>query len=121
MPGQAGAAVQERGLIGFDREQVVGLLAGHQELSGGGAGVQRVGSDHRSGEVKVGQQRLEGGDLIRGAAELLLGEHGTGGMVHRGEQVHLPVVGCAAGAAEGLTVDRDRPSPPPSLFMVVAA
>jgi len=81
-----------------------------------------VGGDHRSGEVEVGQQRLEGGDLLWGAAYLLLGQHGAGGMVHRGEQVDLAlaVVGCAAGAAEGLAVDRDRPSLPSSLIMVVA-
>jgi hypothetical protein len=34
MPGQAGAAVQQRGLVGLDDKQVVGLLAGHQELGG---------------------------------------------------------------------------------------
>ena len=84
--------------------------------------MQCVGRDHRSGEVEVGQQRLEGGDLLWGAAYLLLGQHGAGGMVHRGEQVDLAlaVVGCAAGAAEGLAVDRDRPSLPSSLIMVVA-
>ena len=74
--------------------------------------MQCVGGDHRSGEVEVDQQRLEGGDLFWGSADLLLGQHGTGGVVHRGEQVDLAlaVVGCAAGAAEGLAVDRDRPS-----------
>jgi hypothetical protein len=34
----------------------VGLLAGHQELGGIGVGLQRVGGDHRAGEVEVGEQ-----------------------------------------------------------------
>jgi hypothetical protein len=34
MPRQAGAAVQQGGLVGLDDEQVVGLLAGDQELGG---------------------------------------------------------------------------------------
>jgi hypothetical protein len=81
VPGQAGAAVQERGLIGLDREQVVGLL-GDQELGGGGVGMQRVGGDHRRGR---GWSAAAGRwDLFRGAADLLLGQHGTGGVVHRG-------------------------------------
>jgi hypothetical protein len=42
VPGQAGAAVQQGGLVGLDGEQVVGLLAGDQELGGVGMGVQRV-------------------------------------------------------------------------------
>jgi hypothetical protein len=42
MPGQAGAAGQQRGLVGLDDKQVVGLLAGDQELGGVGAGLQRI-------------------------------------------------------------------------------
>jgi hypothetical protein len=74
-------------------------------------GLQRVGGDHRAGKVQAGQQRLEAGNLARGAVDLALGEDGAGGVVHRGEQVALPAVCCAAGAAQGLAVDRDRPSP----------
>jgi hypothetical protein len=73
--------------------------------------VQRIGGDHRAGQVQVGQQRLEGGDLARGAVDLALGEDDAGGVVHRGQQVGLPAVCCAAGAAQGLAVDRDRPRP----------
>ena len=40
VPGQAGAPVQERGLVGLDGEQVVGLLAGDEELGGVGVGVK---------------------------------------------------------------------------------
>jgi hypothetical protein len=38
-----------------------------------------------------------------------LGQHGAGGVVHRGEQMGLPAV--ASGAAQCLAVDCDRPSP----------
>jgi hypothetical protein len=109
MPGNAGTALQQRGLVGLDGEQVVGLLAGHQELGGGGVGVQRVGGDHDAGEFQAGQQRLEGGHFTRRAVDLPLGEHGAGGVVHRGQQVDLAAV--ASGAAQRLAVDRDRPSP----------
>jgi hypothetical protein len=88
----------------------VGLLAGHQELGGIGVGLQRVGGDHRAGEVEVGEQRGEAGDLTGGAVDLSLGEDGAGGVVHRGEQMDLPAV-VAFGTAERLAVDRDRPSP----------
>jgi hypothetical protein len=40
------------------------------------------------------------------------------GVVHRGEQVHLPAVWSASGAEQRLAVDRDRPSPP--VVMVAA-
>jgi hypothetical protein len=42
-----------------------------------------------------------------------LGEHGTGGVVRRGEQVDLPAV-VAFGAPQRLAVDRDRP---PSMLL----
>jgi hypothetical protein len=108
MPGQVGAAVQQGGLVGLDGEQVVGLLGGHQELGGLAVGLERVGGDHHAGQLQVGQQRLEPGNLARCAVDLALGEHRTGGVVHRGEQVDWPALG-ACGAAERLAVDRDRP------------
>jgi hypothetical protein len=42
---------------------------------------------------------LEGGDLAGSAVDLALGEHGAGGVVHRGQQVDLAAV--AAGAERG--------------------
>jgi hypothetical protein len=39
VPAKALAAVQQRGLVGLDREQVVRLLAGHQVLGGVGVGL----------------------------------------------------------------------------------
>jgi len=87
----------------------VGLLAGDQELGGGGVGVQRVGGDHGADEIQVGQQRDQAWDFAGGAVDLALGEHGAGGVVHRGEQVDLAAV--AAGAAQRLAVDRHRPPP----------
>jgi len=54
MPGQVGAAVQQRGLVSLDTEQVVGLLDGDQELGRVGVGVQRVGGHDHAGKVQVG-------------------------------------------------------------------
>jgi hypothetical protein len=88
----------------------VRLLDGDQELGRVGVGVQRVGGHDHAGKVQVGQQGLEGGHLTRRAVDLALGEHRAGGVVHRGQQVGLPAVCCAAGAAERLAVDRHRPS-----------
>jgi hypothetical protein len=114
VPGQAGAAVQERGLVGLDGEQVVGLLAGDQELGGVGVGVQRIGGDHRPGQVQGGQQRDQARDLAGGAADVALGEHRAGGVVHRGEQVDLPAV-VAFGAPQRLAVDRPPHAPAGSI------
>jgi hypothetical protein len=47
-----------------------------------------------------------------------LGKDGAGGVVHTGQQVDLPALG-AAGAAQRLAVDRDRP--PPLLLAGVVA
>jgi hypothetical protein len=55
VPGQALVAVQQGGLVGLHHEQVVGVLAGDQELGGLGVGLQRVGGDHHVGEVEWGQ------------------------------------------------------------------
>jgi hypothetical protein len=115
-PGQPLTAAQQRGLVGLDGEQVVGLLAGHQELGGARVGVQRVGGDHHAGKVQAGQQPLEAGDLARGAVDRALGQHRTGGVVHRGQQVNLPAI-VAFGAAQGLAVDRHRPPPMPLGWM----
>jgi len=62
VPGQGGAAVQQRGLVGLDHEQVVGLLAGDQELGTSGVGVQRIGGDHHPVKVQAAKQWLEAGD-----------------------------------------------------------
>ncbi len=76
-------------------------------------GVQRIGGDYGAGQVQVAQQWLEPGDLTRGAVDLALGEHGAGGVVHRGQQMDLPAV-VACGAPQRLAVDRDRP---PSMLL----
>jgi hypothetical protein len=49
----------------------VRLLVGHQELGGGGVGLQRVGGDHHAGQVQARQQWPEGGDFLWRAADLL--------------------------------------------------
>jgi hypothetical protein len=63
VPGQAGAAVQQGGLVGLDDQRVVGLLAGDEELGSVGLGVQRVGGDHSAGQVQAGQQRDQAWDF----------------------------------------------------------
>jgi hypothetical protein len=85
----------------------VGLLDGYQELGGLAVGLQRVRRHHHAGEIQVGQQRLEAGHLTGRAADLALGEHRTGGVVHHRQQVDLAALG-VSGAAQGLAVDRDR-------------
>src|SRR4029453_18096237 len=63
VPGQPGAPVQEGWLVGLDGEQVVRLLAGHQELGRRGVGLQRVGGHDHARKIETGEHRLEGGDL----------------------------------------------------------
>ena len=122
VPRQGGAAGQQGGLVGLDDKQVVGLLAGHQELGGTGMGVECVGGDHHAVKVEVGQQRPKAGDLFGRAADLLLGQHRAAGVVHRRQQVHrAAVAGGGAGATQGLAVDRHRPLPwPPPLGIASA-
>jgi hypothetical protein len=93
------------GWLALTTNQVVGLRAGDQKLGSVGVGVERVGGDDCPGQVQPVQQGLEGGDLAGGAADLALGQHCAGGVVHRGQQVDLPAV--AFGAAQRLAVDRD--------------
>ena len=75
MPGQALAARQQRGLVGLDTEQVVGVLVADQELGGLRVGLEGVGRDHGPGEVEIGQQWSEGRDLFGCATDLALGQH----------------------------------------------
>jgi hypothetical protein len=92
----------------------VGLLAGNQELGGVSVGVERVGGDHRAGEVEPVQQWLERGDLFGRAADQALGEHRAAGMLPSPEQVHRAAVAIrhwGVGAAQRLAIDRHRPLP----------
>ena len=112
VPGQALAARQQGGLVGLDREQVVGPFLAHQELGGVGVGLQRVGRDHHPGEVQWGQQRSEGRHLLGRAADLAVGQHRAGGVVHAGQLVRRAAVGVRRpSAAHSLAVDGDRPPP----------
>ena len=60
-PRQAGAARQQGGLVGLDREQVVRLLAGDQELGGIVVSLQRVGGPFgdRGDRPRPGQHRSD--------------------------------------------------------------
>jgi hypothetical protein len=114
VPGQAGAAGQQGRLVGLDHQQVVRLFLGHQELGSLRVGLERVGGDDHAGEVEIGQQRPNAGDLLRGAADLVLGQHHAAGVVHRRQQVHrAATAGGGAGATQGLAVDRHRALPWP--------
>jgi hypothetical protein len=96
----------------------VGLLVGDQELGGLRVGLECVGGDHHIGQVEVGQQWLQAGDLAGGAADLALGQHRAAGVVHTGQQVDLVAV--VAGAAQRLAVHGHRPRPPRWLRSAVA-
>jgi hypothetical protein len=69
-------------------------------------GVERVGGDHPPGKVQPVQQGPEPGDLVGGVVDVGLAQDRAGGVVHRRQQVHLPVAVVAA-AAQGLAVDCD--------------
>jgi hypothetical protein len=77
MPGKLGAALEQGGLVALDGQQVVRPLGDHEELGGVAVGLQRIGGDHRIGQVQVGQQWLQPGDLARCAVDLALGNHRT--------------------------------------------
>ena len=109
MPGQPLAALQQCGPVGLDREQVVRVLEGDQELRSLPGRVQRVGGDHGAGQLQAGKQRLEPGDLARGAVDLVLGQHDAAGVLHGRKQMDLAAV--AACAPQRLAVHRDGPSP----------
>jgi hypothetical protein len=87
----------------------VRLLDGDQEVRSLGVGLERVGGDHRAGQVQALKQRFEAGHLAGGAVDLALGQHPAGGVLHGGQQVDLPAA--ATRAAQRLAVHRDRPSP----------
>jgi hypothetical protein len=107
VPGQPLAAVQERGLVGLDGEQVVRLLDGDQEVCSLGVGLERVGGDHRAGQVQALKQRLEAGHLAGGAVDLALGQHPAGGVLHGGQQVD------PAGRRDARRAASCRPPRPP--------
>jgi hypothetical protein len=76
--------------------------------------VWSVGSDDHAGQVQRGKQQGESGYLLGRAADLLLGQHRAGGVVHPRQQVRrATVAGGVAGAAQGLAVDRYRRLPWP--------
>jgi hypothetical protein len=76
------AALQQCGPVGLDREQVVRVLDGDQELRSLPGRGQRVGGDHGAGQLQAGKQRLEPGDLARGAVDPVLGQHDAAGGLH---------------------------------------
>jgi hypothetical protein len=89
------------------------VLLGDQELGVIALGVQRIGGDHRPGQVHRLQQRRETGDLVGLAVLFGLGEHGAGLLVCCRQQVPgLPVSTGMPGATHRLTVHGHRPPLP---------
>jgi hypothetical protein len=82
VPGQTLAAVQQVGWLALTTTGSA-LACWPQELGGLGVGLERIGGDHYLGKVEPVQERGEGGDLLGGAADLTLGQHRAGGMLHR--------------------------------------
>jgi hypothetical protein len=88
-PGQRLELLVQRGLVGLGDQQVGGVLHGDQPVGMLTLGVERIGGDHRAGQVQPLEQRLEPGDLAGGVGDVGLGQDRAGGVVHRGQQVHL--------------------------------
>ncbi|GAA3305833.1 hypothetical protein GCM10020219_001120 [Nonomuraea dietziae] len=100
-PGQGLETAQERGLVALDDEQVV--AAGGDDLPGVVVlGVQGVGGDHHAGQVQVGQQGCECGDLVALGLDLPLSYDDLGVVAGGGQQMDDTVRGAAA--AQGLAV-----------------
>jgi hypothetical protein len=86
------------------------VLVGDQPVGVLTLGVRCVGRHHLPSEVQPLQQRLEPGDLVGGGLDVGLAQDHAAGVVLGREQVNLRLAVVAA-AAEGLAVDRDRPTP----------
>ncbi|GAA2418848.1 hypothetical protein GCM10010404_91790 [Nonomuraea africana] len=99
------------GLILLDDQQVVGVLLGHQEGGVIALGVQGVGGDDASIQVKVFQQGPEPGDLVGLAVNVGLGQDQARVVIQRRQQVHGAVL-AAASAAQCLAVHGDRSTSP---------
>jgi hypothetical protein len=111
VPWQLGQLGVQRWLIGLDDKQVVGSLGGDEELGVGALGVQRVGGDQDAGKVEAVQQWLEHRNLVGGAGNITLGEHGPVAVVQGCQQMHRGVVS-AGGATQALAVHREHPPLP---------
>jgi hypothetical protein len=97
----------------LDGQDVVRVLGRDQELGVLALGVQRVGGDHRPGQLQRRQQRRKGGDFVGLAVHLSLGEYRAGLLVCRGQQVAgLAIAAGMPGAAHRLAVYRHRPPLP---------
>jgi hypothetical protein len=114
-PGQRTQPPQQRRLVRLHRQQVV-RTAGVQVLGMAALRVQRIGSDHRIGDVEPVEHDRHGGDLAGLLFDRGLGQHRPGVLVERGHQMWLPpliVARSRPGASHGLAVDRDHRPPLP--------
>jgi len=72
--------------------------------------VHRVDGDDHPSQVEQAQKPLHSRDLVAFRGHRDLSEYGTGSVVERGDQAR-DALAAAAGATDGLTVDRDHPAP----------
>lgn len=79
------------------------------QLSGLAAGMRGIRGDHTAGDLRAGQQFPQHRDLAGLRADSDLGDDHTGGLADPGQQM-WQVPGGAAGAAQGLPVERDHRS-----------
>ena len=102
--GQAREFLEELGLIGFDGQEVVGLFVLDQETGGFLLGMEGVQSDEGAAQIQVGQEVLEGGDLVGFGGDLELAADHSSLEVQAGEEGEGVAVDLGGGAG-ALAVD----------------
>jgi hypothetical protein len=116
-PGQALQLGVQAGLVVLHGQDVVRVLLSDQAFGVLALGVQRVGGDHRPGQVQRLQQRGARCDLVRLANHFGLGKHRPGLLVCCRQQVPgLAIAAGVPGVAHRLAIHSHCPPfPPPRL------
>ena len=99
-------------LVGLHRQQIIGALFGDR-LGDGGIGGDGVDGDDGALQTVLGaepgEQRRDGGELVRLVRHRLLRQHQAGGGGEGGDEVERPCARAAVmAAARGLAVDRHQ-------------
>ena len=76
--GDAGQSVEEFGLIGFDDQEIIGLLLFDQMRAGGFLGMQRIGTDQGAPQVQILEEFFETGDFVGFGGDLDLASEQLG-------------------------------------------
>ena len=105
--GQGAKVGIEGGLVGFDGEQVVGLLVLDQEAGGFALGVQGIGGHHPPGQIQGFEKGFERWDLVGFGGDLARCDGDTLPLEESAESMHLGGVGTDR-PAQGLAVDGHR-------------